>query len=154
MRESSLEKFNRYLLAQATLARKAPLPQQPSITISRESGAGATTVAQMVAEQLNAIIKPSATEAAWTVFDKNLAKEVLVEHKLSPELEKFMVEDARLPVESIVEELLGLHPNDWWLAQQTTKTILRLASMGRVIMVGAEQKLLLNSYPTSFTSVW
>ena len=136
MRESSLERFNRYLLSQAALPRKAPLPQQPSITISRESGAGATTVAEMVAEQLNAIIKPGPTEAAWTVFDKNLAKEVLVEHKLSAELEKFIVEDARLPVESIVEELLGLHPNTWWLAQQTTKTILRLASMGRVIMVG------------------
>jgi cytidylate kinase len=136
MRESSLERFNRYLQLQATIQEKAPLPQQPSITISRESGAGATTVADMVADQLNAIVKPAATEAAWTVFDKNLAKEVLIEHKLSLDLEKFMVEDARLPVESIVEELLGLHPNSWWLAQQTTKTILRLASMGRVVMVG------------------
>lgn len=136
MRASSLERFNRYLQLQATIQEKAPLPQQPSITISRESGAGATTVADMVADHLNAIVKPAATEAAWTVFDKNLAKEVLIEHKLSLDLEKFMVEDARLPVESIVEELLGLHPNSWWLAQQTTKTILRIASMGRVVMVG------------------
>lgn len=44
MRESSLEKFNRYLLSQAALAKNVPLLQQPSITISRESGAGATTV--------------------------------------------------------------------------------------------------------------
>jgi cytidylate kinase len=147
MRESSLERFNRYLLSQAALPKKAPLPQQPSITISRQSGAGASTVAEMVAERLNAIAKPSETEAAWTVFDKNLAKEVLVEHKLSPELEKFMVEDARLPVESIVEELLGLHPNDWWLAQQTTKTILRLASMGRVIMVGRGAEVITQLLP-------
>ena len=147
MRESSLERFNRYLLSQAALPKKAPLPQQPSITISRESGAGAITVAQMVAERLNAIVKPAGTEAAWTVFHKNLAKEVLVEHKLSPELEKFMVEDARLPVESIVEELLGLHPNNWWLAQQTTKTILRLASMGRVIMVGRGAEVITQLLP-------
>src|SRR6516164_1457234 len=117
MRETSLEKFNRYLLLQAALPKKVPQTQQPSITISRESGAGASTVAQMVAEQLNAISKPGASEATWTVFDKNLAKEVLVEHRLPLDLEKFMVEDARLPVESIVEELLGLHPNSWWLAQ-------------------------------------
>jgi cytidylate kinase len=147
MRESFLEKFNRYLLSQAALPGKAPLPPQPSITISRESGAGATTVAQMVAEQLNAIIKPAPSEAGWTVFDKNLAKEVLVEHKLSPELEKFMVEDARLPVESIVEELLGLHPNTWWLVQQTTKTILRLASMGRVIMIGRGAEVITQLLP-------
>ena len=147
MRESLLEKFNRYLVSQAALEKNAPLLQQPSITISRESGAGATTVAQMAAERLNAIIKPGEAEAAWTVFDKNLAKEVLVEHKLPPELEKFMVEDARLPVESIVEELLGLHPNDWWLAQQTTKTILRLASMGRVIMVGRGAEVITQLLP-------
>lgn len=147
MRESSLERFNRYLLLQAALPKKASLPQQPSITISRESGAGASNVAQIVAEQLNAIIKPAPKEAAWTVFDKNLAKEVLVEHKLSPDLEKFMVEDARLPVESMVEELLGLHPNTWWLAQQTTKTILRLASMGRVVMVGRGAEVITQLLP-------
>jgi hypothetical protein len=38
----------------------------------------------MAAERLNAIIKPGEAEAAWIVFDKNLAKEVLVEHKLPP----------------------------------------------------------------------
>jgi cytidylate kinase len=147
MRASSLERFNRYLQLQATIQEKAPLPQQPSITISRESGAGATTVADMVADQLNAIVKPTATEAAWIVFDKNLAKEVLIQHKLSLDLEKFMVEDARLPVESIVEELLGLHPNSWWLAQQTTKTILRLASMGRVVMVGRGAEVITQLLP-------
>jgi cytidylate kinase len=147
MRESSLEKFNRYLLLQAALPKKAPLPQQPSITISRQSGAGATTVAEMVAERLNAIAKPSETEAAWTVFDKNLAKEVLVEHKLPLNLEKFMVEDARIPVESVVEELLGIHPNTVWLAQQTTKTILHLASMGRAIVVGRGAEVITQLLP-------
>jgi cytidylate kinase len=147
MRESSLERFNRYLLSQAALPKKAPLPQQASITISRESGAGGTTVARMVADQLNAMVKPAPGEAAWIVFDKNLAKEALLEHKLSPELEKFMVEDARLPVESIVEELLGLHPNPWWLTQQTTRTILRLASMGRAIMVGRGAEVITQLLP-------
>ncbi len=147
MRASPLERFNRYLQLQATIQEKVPLPQQPSITISRESGAGATTVAHMVADQLSATVKSAATEAAWTVFDKNLAKEILIEHKLPLDLEKFMVEDARLPVESIVEELLGLHPNSWWLAQQTTKTILRLASMGRVVMVGRGAEVITQLLP-------
>jgi CMP/dCMP kinase len=147
MRETSLERFNRYLLLQAALPKKAPLPQQPSITISRQSGAGASTVAEMVAERLNAIAKPSETEAAWTVFNKNLAKETLVEHKLPLNLEKFMVEDARVPVESIVEELLGIHPNTVWLAQQTTKTILHLASMGRAIVVGRGAEVITQLLP-------
>jgi cytidylate kinase len=150
MRETLLEKFNRYLLLQAALPKEAPPAQQPSITISRESGAGASTVAQMVAEQLNAMSKPGAGEVTWTVFDKNLAKEVLVEHRLPLNLEKFMVEDARLPVESIVEELLGLHPNSWWLAQQTTKTILHLASLGRVVMVGRGAEVITQLLPFVF----
>jgi cytidylate kinase len=104
----------------------------------------------MVAEQLNAMSRPGASDAAWTVFDKNLAKEVLVEHKLPLDLEKFMVEDTRLPVESIVEELLGLHPNTWWLAQQTTKTILHLASMGRVVMVGRGAEVITQLLPYVF----
>ena len=147
MRESSLQRFNRYLLLQAALPKKEPLPQQPSITISRQSGAGASTVAEMVAERLNAIAKPSETEAGWTVFNKNLAKETLVEHKFPLELERFMVEDARVPVESIVEELLGIHPNTVWLAQQTTKTILHLASMGRAIMVGRGAEVITQLLP-------
>jgi CMP/dCMP kinase len=147
MRESSLQRFNRYLLLQAALPKKAPVPQQPSITISRQSGAGANTVAEMVAERLNAIAKPSETEAAWTVFNKNLAKETLVEHKFPLELERFMIEDARVPVESIVEELLGIHPNTVWLAQQTTKTILHLASMGRAIMVGRGAEVITQLLP-------
>jgi cytidylate kinase len=147
MRESSLERFNRYLMWQAALPKKGSLPQQPAITISRQSGAGASTVAEMVAERLNAIAKPSENKATWTVFDKNLAKETLVEHKLPLELERFMVEDARVPVESIVEELLGIHPNTVWLAQQTTKTILHLASMGRAIMVGRGAEVITQLLP-------
>ncbi|MBV9875265.1 MAG: cytidylate kinase-like family protein [Verrucomicrobia bacterium] len=150
MQESSLQRFNRYLLLQAAISEKAPLPQQPSITISRQSGAGASTVAEMVAERLNAIVKPSETEAGWTVFNKNLAKEVLVEHKFPLELERFMIEDARVPVESIVEELLGIHPNTVWLAQQTTKTILHLASLGRAIMVGRGAEVITQLLPYVF----
>lgn len=148
MKVSSLEMFRRYLQLQVAIKEKVPRPQEPSITISRESGAGASTVAQIVVDRLNAIKKPAANEATWTVFDKNLAKEVLVEHKLPSRLEEFMVEDARLPIQSIVEELLGLHPTSWSLVQQTTKTILRLASMGRVVVVGRGAEVITQLLPS------
>ena len=150
MKASSLERLERYLQFHAAIPEKAPLPQEPSITISRESGAGATTVAQMVVEQLNVVTKPSLREAPWIVFDKNLAKEVLFEHNLPLDLENFLLEDARLPVESVVEELLGIHPNNYWLAQQTTKTILRLASMGRVVILGRGAEVITQPLPYVF----
>jgi cytidylate kinase len=74
--------------------------------------------------------------STWAVFDANLAKQVLEDHKLPPNLERFMAEDARLPVEAIVEEVLGLHPSGWTLVQHTTQTILRLAGLGHTILVG------------------
>lgn len=150
MRVSPLKAFSGYLSSQAAALEKAQEPQQPSITISREAGSGAVTIAQMLVERLNAATKPPKESSGWTVFDRNLAKQVLVDHELPQNLERFVVEDARLPVESIVEELLGLHPTPWALAQQTTKTILRLAGLGRVVLVGRGAEVITNRLPYVF----
>jgi CMP/dCMP kinase len=150
MRGSPLKAFSSYLSSQAAAQDKAYQPQQPSITISRETGSGAVTIAQMLVERLNAVSKPSDDTASWMVFDRNLAKQVLTDHALSQNLEKFMVEDARLPVEAIVEELLGLHPTQWTLVQHTTKTILRLAGLGRTILVGRGAEAITNRLPFVF----
>src|SRR5258708_5394390 len=150
MRGSPLQAFSSFLSSQAAAQDKAYQPQQPSITISRETGAGAVTIAQMLVERLNAVSKPSGDTASWMIFDRNLAKQVLTDHELSQNLEKFVVEDARLPVEAIVEELLGLHPTQWTLVQHTTKTILRLAGLGRTILVGRGAEAITNRLPFVF----
>jgi Cytidylate kinase len=149
MRGSPLQSFSSYLSSQAAAQEKAYQPQQPSITISRETGSGAVTIAQMLVERLNAVSK-SSDMAGWMVFDRNLATRVLADHELSQNLERFMVEDARLPVEAIVEELLGLHPSQWTFVQQTTKTILRLASLGRTILVGRGAEVITSRLPFVF----
>jgi cytidylate kinase len=150
MRGSPLQAFSSYLQSQAAAQEKAYEPQQPSITLSREAGSGAVTIAQMLVERLNAISQPAGYTTDWTVFDSNLAKQALVDHRLPERLERFMVEDARLPVETIVEELLGLHPTPWLLVQQTTKTILRLASLGRAILVGRGAEVVTKRLPYVF----
>lgn len=149
MRGSPLQAFSSYLSSQAAAQEKAYQPQQPSITISRETGSGAVTIAQMLVEQLNAASEPS-VNAGWMVFDRNLAKQVLTDHELPQNWERFVVEDARLPVEAIVEELLGLHPTQWTLVQHTTKTILRLASLGRAILVGRGAEAITSRLPFVF----
>jgi cytidylate kinase len=135
MKTSLLDRFNRYLAAQAAIPEKAHQPRLLTITISREAGAGGTTIAGMVADRLTAAGSASSS-TPWAVFDSNLAKQVLEDHKLSPRLEAFMTEEAKLPIEEIVEEVLGLHPSRWTMVQHTTKTILRLASLGHAILVG------------------
>jgi len=135
MKTSLLEQFNRYLAAQAAIPDKARPPMPLSITISREAGAGGTTIAGILADRLTAAGSASAS-TPWAVFDSNLAKQVLEDHKLSPRLEAFMTEEAKLPIQEIVEEVLGLHPSRWTMVQHTTKTILRLAALGHAILVG------------------
>jgi Cytidylate kinase-like family len=85
------------------------------------------------------------------VFDANLAKQVLEDHKLAPNLERFMTEDTQLlPVEAIVEEVLGLHPSGWTLVQHTTQTILRLAGLGHTILVGRGGNVITARLPNVF----
>jgi hypothetical protein len=153
MRVSLLDLLSRYLQMQSAIAEHACEPQQTSITISREAGAGAVTVANMLVDHLNRAEKRSSEPPPWAVFDNNLARQVLLGHKLPLNLKKFMVEDTRLPIDAIVEELLGLHPTSWTFVQQTTRTILRLASLGRVILVGRAAEVVTKHLLMFFTFV-
>jgi hypothetical protein len=53
-------------------------------------------------------------------------------------------------VEAIVEEILGLHPSGWTLVQQATQTILRLAGLGRSIVVGRGGNIITARLPNVF----
>jgi cytidylate kinase len=142
--------FGSFLQSQATIPETAREPQPLAITISREVGAGGRTIAELLGQRLTAAEKSPAA-SPWAVFDANLARHVLQDHKLPPNLEQFMTEDARLvPVEAIVEEVLGLHPSAWTLVQHTTQTILRLAGLGRTILVGRGANVITASLPNVF----
>ena len=144
-----IDVFGSYLQSQAAFPEKAREPQL-AITISREVGAGGRTIAELLGQRLTAAEKNPAT-SPWAVFDANLATHVLEHHKLPAHLERFMTEDARLlPVEAIVEEVLGLHPSGWTLVQHTTQTILRLAGLGRTILVGRGANVITARLPNVF----
>ncbi|MFZ4778810.1 MAG: AAA family ATPase [Terrimicrobiaceae bacterium] len=106
----------------------------PVITISRETGAGAVTIAHLVSDILRDRFRDRKQE--WAVFDKNLIQTVLDRHELKTSLEKYMPEDIRPLVPDTVEEILGLHPSSWTLNEYTRQTILELAMAGGTIIVG------------------
>jgi len=106
----------------------------PSVTVSRQCGAGGLTMAEALAAWLQAHAPKSA--CPWTVFHKNLVHKVLQEHHLPERLAQYMPEDKVSGIADAVEELLGLHPPSWKLVRQTTETILQLAELGRAIIVG------------------
>jgi cytidylate kinase len=135
MRKNSADIFWRYLSAQSLLTPERPIIPKPAITISRQTGAGALTVANLVAEKLDATCQGD-PPCPWSVFDRNLAARILEDHSLSAKIEQFMPEDAKLPLTETLEVLLGLHPTSWILKEDAKETIRKLAEKGNVILVG------------------
>jgi cytidylate kinase len=124
--------FINYQLSPGSRSNVEPLVK-PAITISRMTGAGGHTIAGKLAEYLQNNIPG---HAAWAVFDRELVQKVLEDHNLSKRVAEYMPENHRAMLTDMVEELLGLHPSDWTLVHQTVETILHLAQMGNVILVG------------------
>lgn len=122
-------------------------PIRPTITISRMAGAGGHTVASNLAGYLE-VSTPRHTP--WTLFDRDLMEKVMEDHHLSKRLAESAPEDHRSMITDTLEELLGLHPNSWTLVRQTAETILHIARMGNVIIVGRGGNVVTARMSTAF----
>ena len=120
---------------------------KPAITISRAEGAGGLTVASNLADYLQ---RHTASHEVWTVFSQHLVAKVLEEHHLHKRIGDFMKEGHKGMLTDAVEELLGLHPSTWTLVEQTNATILRLAQIGNVILVGRGANVVTSELQTVF----
>jgi cytidylate kinase len=105
-----------------------------TVAIARQTGSGAHAVAERLANWLQA--RAPAPKGGWTVFDRNLVEKVLEDHHLPQKLAQFMPEDRISQMDDIMQEVLGLRPASWTLVHQTTETILALAELGGVILMG------------------
>ena len=113
-----------------------------AVTISRQTGSGAHVVAEKLAACLQTHTPSDARP--WTVFDRNLVEKVLEDHNLPHRLARFMPEDRVSEIADMMDELFGLHPPSWTLVRQTTETILHLAELGNVILIGRGATVLTN----------
>lgn len=110
------------------------LPIRSAVTMSRQAGCGALVVAQKLAALLQR--DSMAGEPPWTVFDRNLMEKVLEDHNLPARLAQYLPEDRATEIQDITDELFGLRPASWTMIQQTSETILSLAELGNVILIG------------------
>jgi cytidylate kinase len=139
MTEQALERCKSFIDCQikatrgsAAGARRAV--ERPMVTISRQTGSGARTTAGHLASYLNEHLPPA--HCSWTVFDRNLVEKVLEDHHLPNHLARFMTEEKTSEIDHAVREMLGGQPSLWDLVHYTAETILRLAHLGNVILVG------------------
>ena len=106
----------------------------PFVTISRESGAYGMTIADMLAEHLRS--HERRRDAFWAVFDKELVQKVMEEHGFPTKFRSYFLESPAPLIQDTLDELFGLHPPQEMLVHSMSETILHLATLGYVILVG------------------
>jgi cytidylate kinase len=104
------------------------------VTVSRQSGCGAHFFSEELAAYLMA--RQPLGARPWTIFDSSLVEAVLEDHHLPARLARFMPEDRVSQLDDIIHDLFSLHPPTESLVRQTSETILKLAELGNVIIVG------------------
>jgi cytidylate kinase len=149
MAVGSYEKCKRYLESHFPAEKpSAKKNVYPCITISRETGAGAQTVCEELIKILETV---SGTEDNhWTFFDRELIEKILDDHNLPKQISEYLKEDKYRHLSSAVNELLGLHPTQWTLIHKTTETVLQLARMGKVVIVGRGATIITSKLSNTF----
>jgi len=142
-----------YIQCQLRQPRSRGATQRPkaAITISRQTGSGALEVAQRLAAILETSFPtPEGQACPWVVFDRNLIEIVLEDHQLPRTLSQYFPEDRLSYLHSLVRELLGLHPPTWTLYEHMVETILKLADLGNVILIGRGANVITARLPHVF----
>ena len=119
-----------------------------AVTISRQAGCGALAVAEKLARYLQE--HSSKHVVPWKVFDRNLMEKVLEDHDLPTRLAQFLPEDRVSFLEDIMTDLLQTFPSSQTILRQTTESILKLASVGNVILIGRGANLITARLPNMF----
>jgi cytidylate kinase len=130
--ETHISSWLKHLQEPEKAARKEK--HRPFITISRESGAYGTTIADELVGYLNR--DEHRGDIAWAALDKELARKVIEDHKLPATFEAYFSQSSSSRIQDILEDFFGVHPPRETLVHKMSETVLRLASLGHVILIG------------------
>ncbi len=128
--------------------KKIKIEPGPCITISRETGAGAGKISQMLIDVLKSRSKNKLLE--WAIFDKNLIEKVIQDHNLPEKLSNYLTEEKHSFLNSMMNELFGIHPSPLRLVHKTTKTIMQLAQIGNCIIIGRGANIILRNFENTY----
>jgi cytidylate kinase len=113
--------------------------------MSREAGAGGLTIGRRLCERLRT--EDVGAASAWMWFDRDLLNLVVERHNLPVELASTMDQAHYNRLLKWVDDIIGGHPSWSTLVQKTNETILHLAQIGNVILVGRGSHILTRELP-------
>jgi len=138
-----------YIQSQIKLFKNDPhkaIPTtRPFITISRQSGAYGTTIAESLVEYLK--LHDPQKDHPWTKFDKELIDRVMQDHDLPQSIINYFPESTVSEIKDALEELFDLHPSQYALIHKTSETIIHLAQLGFVVLVGRGANIITSKLP-------
>lgn len=150
--QNSFQSANAFIISQLSHTDKQPQQAfkhvKPFVTISRESGAGGSLAAEKLIQFLNE--NDFNKECKWTLFDKNIIEKVIEQHNLPENFKNYFSEKKISEIQSAFEQLMGLHASITKLTTKICSTILNLASMGNVVIVGRGANILTRNLPGGF----
>ena len=117
----------------------------PFVTLSRETGAGATTLGLELIPLLDREFQGD--DARWVLLDRDLLDQALKHHRLPATLAEYLPEDRVSEIRATIGELVGLHPSLWQLEQKVSEAVLQLAHVGHVILAGRAAHLITRALP-------
>ena len=116
----------------------------PIVTISRQCGAGGGEIALRTAEILTHL---SHGKQPWMVVDKDIAQRIIEDHHLPKQIARYLTEEQTMSIEEHVEGILGISVSGPALLQKMTTTMVHLARMGHVILVGRAANVITAKFP-------
>ncbi|MFA3784167.1 AAA family ATPase [Melioribacteraceae bacterium 4301-Me] len=120
----------------------------PIITLSRETGIGASSICQSLVEYLNSHAIEEYSD--WAYFDRELIEKIMEDPKLPQHFRNMIDEDKPMKMDSWFSELLGLSPSKLSLIKRISKTIMSLAEIGNLIIVGRGANIITANLKNTF----
>jgi cytidylate kinase len=144
------EKSKRYIESHAQNSDQALAKKDlyPCITISRQTGSGSKPVCEKLIKIMDEYSEFEGVK--WAFFDRSLIEKVLEDLHLPGQISGYMPEGKYKHLTSAVNELLGLKPAEWTIIHKTTETILQLARMGNVVIVGRGANIITSKLKNTF----
>lgn len=139
-REFLLERMERYLKKRTTADAAVVEPTgendapRPSLTISRQCGAGLSRIERPLLEYLDSL--ESGPSPTWALFDQSLLGRILEDRRLPRIAEPFLFERTKFPVTAAFRERLGLPKSEWTLFNHSANAIRQICRAGQALVVG------------------
>ena len=122
--------------------------QRPSLTISRECGAGMDKIGGELVDYLSEV--DDSTDLGWALFNQGTIGKIIEDHNLPKNSSPFLNEKSIFPIAEALEQLLNLHPTEWTLFNYSADTIRNLCRMGNAVIVGRAGNFITADLPYSF----